>query len=168
MRIKFLGAMNGERYGYAGVGTKENDWTLPSSSFQMEELIGKHLLVLETTEGEELHPVKEADGGYKMSMPISGFLTWTRSIRCYGSLEAVASAEGLALVMFGADRLQEEWTDVPNADLADVATPITPRSNESDESGIECWHDFWTGDIEASFSDIASLSPRSCEGDECA
>ena len=134
--VKLIGAAGGERYCYAGVGNVDNDWAIPSSiqydKYRMEDFIGKKLVELEKRHGMEGYHIKHDSKGVVLSEgKVSGFVARNGDARAFGALVEVADDRQMVQVMFGEVPVKEKWENVAGANLDEVKTPVTPRSDAS-------------------------------------
>ena len=132
VRVKLIGAACGERYCHAGVGNVDNGWAIPTHAFTMQEIIGKKLVRLEKRHGIEGYHIKRDSEGVVLSeATVSGFVARNGDARAFGALAEVADNNQMVQVMFGAVPIIEKRENVAEANLDEVNTPVTPRSDAS-------------------------------------
>ena len=130
--VKLIGAACGERYCHAGVGNVDNGWAIPAYKFTMQDLIGKKLVSLEKRDGMEGYHIKRDSEGVVLSEgKVSGFVGRNGDARAFGALAEVADDSQMVQVMFSTVPIKEKWENVAAANLDEVKTPVTPRSDAS-------------------------------------
>ena len=130
--VKLIGCLDGERYCHAGVGTVDNGWAIPTHAFTMQESIGKKFVRLEKRHGiEGYHIKRDSEGVILSEAPVSGFVARNGDARAFGGLAEVADDNQMVQVMFGAVPVKEKWENVAEANLDEVETFVTPRSDAS-------------------------------------
>ena len=66
-RVTLHGAVGGGRYALPGACTLENGWTLNGVQFQVDNILGCHLLCLERGADGSWVPERESDGQVMLS-----------------------------------------------------------------------------------------------------
>ena len=132
VRVKLIGAACGERYAHAGVSTVDNGWSIEAYKFTMQDLIGKKLVSLEKRDGMEGYHIKRDSEGVVLSEgKVSGFIAQNGDARAFGALAEVADDSQVVQVMFGTVPIKEKIENVAEANLDEVKTLVTPRSDAS-------------------------------------
>ena len=109
-QVKLRGAVNGERYGWPGVGGVSNDFAVPTRAFQIQEIVGEYLVRLEETSGGGLsmQRKKSSEGDTNnekgsvviSSAPVCHLLDNLGRVRTYGSLGDLADEHHVVQVCF--------------------------------------------------------------------
>jgi hypothetical protein len=129
-KVYFANCLEGSRYALADVGSADNNWSVPTRAFQIQDIIGKKLVFTVLIERNSLSGNLELATPLQLSWaPVCGIIAMEGNrpiIRTYGSLANVADQDGVVLVQFGEKVLQEESEAVPCADVDGIRTPPTP------------------------------------------
>ena len=107
---------------------------MPACRVKMQELIGKSFVKLEKRDGMEGFHVKQDSEGVVLSEGmVCGFVSWNGDARASGALVEVADGKHMVQVMFGAVPIMEKRENAAesSSSLAEVSTPVTPRSDAS-------------------------------------
>ena len=118
-----------KHYCYAGVGT-EPEWLVPTKAFRIEDLVGHYLLVINPVTG---CIQRDRDRLVLSEDRVSAVVDPVDEIRVYGSLAAVAHANGVVKVKFG-KKEYETAKNVPCGSLEGIRTPESRGSDASDSS----------------------------------
>ena len=131
-RVTLHGVVGGGRYALPGACTPENGWTLNGVQFQVENILGRHLLCLERGADGSWVPERESDGRVMLSagrvIAVKSRL-WEVADRKMDLILA-ADSDHRVWVELGIKELpftgQSDALTVPPADVSDVSTPPTP------------------------------------------
>ena len=98
--VSLVGAMNGERWCFPGVGNAP-EFLVPVQRFFAEQILGRYLVKLSRKQ-EGWAPVRdEATGKFVLSCaPVSAFVGGDGRPYMSGSLARIANDEGMVFVMF--------------------------------------------------------------------
>ena len=130
--VHLVGAINGERYHWPGVGTAPAflvpAYHLNGEPYLAEELIGKYLIALERCQDGFQIKRQECPTSVRGSPLLStgkvcGFRDQQGKQRRCGSLAAMADESGAVQVHFGDDPLSEEVEEMEPPDVSDICTP---------------------------------------------
>ena len=134
--VKLRGAINGERFALPGVGDASTDFAVPTKAFQIQKIVGRHLVTLEKTPSGSLAVQRkknsEGDTNNKKApvvlspAPVCHLLDSLGNVRTHGNLDALADEENFVQVFFHHTRSVEECVDIPCANVEDISTPETP------------------------------------------
>ena len=132
-RVTLHGAVGGGRYALPGACTPENGWTLNGVQFQVENILGCHLLCLEQGADGSWVPARDSDGqvveskGRVIAVHRRGFgevadkkMDLILAADCYHQVWVELGDKELPFTG------QSDAVTVPPADVSDVSTPPTP------------------------------------------
>ena len=124
-RFKLVGRLSGIQYAFPGPSTEHNDWTVPTDLFQVEEIVGRYLVMLEQDRTGQLVLARDDNGKVILSGgPVSAMLTLTQNKRLFGPVAPLIDSGGAVRVLFGDEKLTEEFEELePTVNLAEVETP---------------------------------------------
>ena len=129
-RVGFISNASGERFALPGPSRAENQWTVPVSAFDVQDIVG-HLLVKlkpsDSASGFQL--ARGSDGQPILSVTVQCCISRDNEIRLWGGLGALADNDGLVRVVFGDRALKESYEDVPCISVSDISTPRSVMSN---------------------------------------
>ena len=80
---------------------------------------------------EGYHIKRDSEGVVLSEGKVSGFVGRNGDARAFGALAEVADDSQMVQVMFGTVPIKEKWENVAEANLDEVKTPVTPRSDAS-------------------------------------
>ena len=125
--VHLVGAINGERYHFPGVGTAPA-FLVPEQRFSAQELIGKYLIALKPCQDgfqiiRQERPTSVTRQPLWSPKPVSGFLDQQGNQRRYGSLGAMADVSGTVQVLFGDEPVNEEVEEMQPLDVSGISTP---------------------------------------------
>ena len=130
--MHLVGAINGERYHFPGVGTPPAflvpAYHLNGEQYLAQELIGKYLIALERCQdGFQIKrqecPTSDRAPPLLSAGKVCGFLDHQGKQRRCGNLAAMADESGAVQVHFGDDPLSEEVEEMEPPDVSDICTP---------------------------------------------
>ena len=130
--VHLVGAINGERYHFPGVGTAPAflvpAYHLNGERYLAQELIGKYLIALERCqEGFQIIrqecPTSVRGPPLLSTGKVCGFRDQQGKQRRCGSLGAMADESGAVQVHFGDDPLSEDVEEMKPPDVSDICTP---------------------------------------------
>ena len=122
--VKLANFLSGERYGLPGVGGPP-DFLIPVSSFLIQDIVGKYLVVLRTCSNGELEIDRTAEGP-KITASVVNGIVYNNTIRLYGHLETVVNDDATVAVSLGTAQLAEDFEDIPCGIVDEIPTPPTP------------------------------------------
>ena len=130
LMVHLLGSINGKRYSLPGVGSEDDVWAIPCTRFQIQDIIHKYLIQLETTSTKDRFKIKydEQSKALLSEGPVNALVDTNGQIRIYGGLAAIADANNMVRVSFGTEKLCEDFEDKECADIRTLNTPDTPSS----------------------------------------
>ena len=131
-KVRLRSSTNGEFYSFAGVGSKDNDWAIPCKAFEMKDILGHYLILLEPDTDGTLKPAKNEKGQTVRSEGrVQAFVEPGGEPKLYGKLDSVAHKDDIVDV-YCSDRPLREWYYEKEAmDVSKAATPPTPSSCSS-------------------------------------
>ena len=134
--VKLRGALNGERYGFPGVGDASTDFAVPTKVFGIQEIVGHYLVTLEETPRGSLavQRKKSSEGDTNNEnvsvvlspAPVCHLLDSLGNVRTHGNLDALADEQNFVRVCFHHTQSFEECFSIPCANIDDISTPETP------------------------------------------
>ena len=111
--VKLVNAMTGEHLVLPGVGQAPHH-LVPVRAFQIQDLVGKYLLV------------SDVIGVLKLSAKVAGILGRDGKPRAFGNLAHVAQPDKTVLVVLGEHPLVEKTEIKELVDVSGIPTPPTP------------------------------------------
>ena len=131
--VHLVGAINGERYHFPGVGTAPA-FLVPEQRFSAQELIGKYLIALKPCQDgfqiiRQECPTSVTRQPLLSPKPVSGFLDQQGKHRRGGSLAAMADESGTVRVLFGDDPVKEEVEEMEPTDVSGICTPPSDQGD---------------------------------------
>ena len=129
-RVGFISYVSGEHFALPGPSRAENQWTVPCSAFDAQNIVGNLLVKLKpSSSGNGFELARDSDGQVIRSAMVQGLMSRNNEIVLYGPLRVLSDADGLVPVMFGDICLKESYEDLPCCSHSDISTPRSIMSN---------------------------------------
>ena len=123
-RVGFISNASGERFALPGPAREDNQWTVPVSVFEANDIVDHWLVKLEPSNSASgFQLARGPDGETILSAKVQCLVAQNNEIRVYGGLGALADSDGLVRVVFGNERLREPFEEIPCTSVSDVSTP---------------------------------------------
>ena len=120
-RIRLVNALTGKYYAMPDIGRDDN-WTVPVKSFEVQDLINKKLWMLEDVGHGKFQPNKSERNVIEQSNhEVRAVLDRAGRIQTCGCFDP--DEQGCVKIYFGAEPIQEKCEDIPCFDDNEIVTP---------------------------------------------